>query len=517
MHTSSYNRREITVLRVRDCAKLGIPRRISLSRFALSAVLLAAIPLAAQAETGQLDASPGLFTVMAALNAVGYRAEWSSTANHPLRFAIQKELEKRQLASLPPLKEFFDKHRKRNDTLEISQYISFALSCSGPPNFDFTQRDVEIPPEVSAMRELSRLLANFYKEADIDGLWKRSQPAIDQYLARYHEPVTNAVLQVNGYMRQMTSGFKNRRFQIFVELQAAPNQIQTRSYSDDYTVVITPSAEPRIFDIRHAYLHYLLDPMATYNQEILNRKKSLVDHAMRAQALGDSFKEDYLLLVTESLIKAVEARLDHKPAGIDAALKEGYIFAPYFSEALPVYEKQESSMLRYYKDMVQAIDVVKEDKRLSNVQFDKEAAARPVVKAAAPAPPPPPTGAAKTLQDAEEAYTARDLDKARQLFLKVLQETGKSPMHATAYYGLGRIALLQKHLDEAERLFQKSLESDPEPFDKAWDLVYLGRLSIAADEKEQAARLLNSVLQLEGATDKAKEQARQLLQQISKQ
>ena len=90
---------------------------------------------------------------------------------------------------------------------------------------------------------MSRLLAAFYKEANIDDLWKRSQPAIDQYIARYHEPVTNAVLQVNGYMRQMTSGFKNRRFQIFIELQAAPNQIQTRSYSDNYTIVVTPSPD----------------------------------------------------------------------------------------------------------------------------------------------------------------------------------------------------------------------------------------------------------------------------------
>jgi len=167
--------------------------------------------------------------------------------------------------------------------------------------------------------------------------------------------------------------------------------------------------------------------------------------------------------------------------------------------------------------MVQAIDVYKEDKRLTGVEFNKESAARPAIKVPAPAPPPPPTGAAKTMQDAEEAYAARDLDKARDLYLKVLEQTDKKPMHATAYYGLGRISLLEKHLDEAERLFQKSLDSEPEPFDRAWDMVYLGRLAIAANEKEQAAKLLNGVLQLEGATDKAKEQARQLLQQISKQ
>ena len=357
----------------------------------LRLLLLAAVPaLAAPAETGQLDASPSLFTVMAAINAAGYKADWASTNNHPIRFAVQNELAKRNVPSLGPLKEFFESHRKRTDAQELSQYISFALSCSGPPTFEFNMRDVEIPPDAMTLRDLSRLLAAFYKEAEIEDLWKRSQPAIDQYIERYHEPVTNAVLQVNGYMRQMTSGFKNRRFQIFIELQAAPNQIQTRSYSDNYTIVVTPSPDTRIFDMRHAYLHYLLDPLATRNQEILDRKKGLVDHAMRAQALSDAYKEDYLLLVTESLIKAVEARLDKKPGVIQAALSEGYILAPYFAEALPVYEKQESSMYLYYPDMVKAIDLVKEDKRLTGVEFNKNTTERPPLKAPAPAPPPPP-------------------------------------------------------------------------------------------------------------------------------
>src|SRR4051794_27589685 len=298
---------------------------------------------------------------MAAINAAGYKADYSSPNNHGLRNAIQVEIAKHNVPSLGPLKEFFESHRKRTDSAELSQYISFALSCSGPPTFEIQMRDVEIPPDVSGLRDLPRLLTAFYKEANIEDLWKRSQPAIEQYISRYHEPVTNAVLQVNGYMRQMTSGFKNRRFQIFIELQAAPNQIQTRSYSDNYTIVVTPSPDTRVFDIRHAYLHYLLDPLATRNQEILNRKKSLVDHAMRAQALSDAYKEDYLLLVTESLIKAVESRLDHKPAALQDALKEGIILAPYFGEALPVYEKQESTMQLYYKEMIQAIDLVKED------------------------------------------------------------------------------------------------------------------------------------------------------------
>ena len=142
--------------------------------------------------------------------------------------------------------------------------------------------------------------------------------------------------------------------------------------------------------------------MATRFQEILNRKKGLGDHALRAQGLGDSFKEDFLLLATESLIKAVEARLDHKPEGIQEALLQGYILAPYFAEQLPVYEKQEQDMLLYYPQMVGAIDLVKEDARLSKVEFRKDTSTRPVVKGAAPPEPAPATGAAKTLDEAEK-------------------------------------------------------------------------------------------------------------------
>ena len=482
-------------------------------RLVSAIVLLSALPVGASAaEAGSIDANQSLFTVMAAINAVGYKADLSSPNNHPLRDAIQKELAKRQIPSLPGIKDFFDRHRRRTDSQELSQYVSFALSCAGPPNFNFALRDVDIPPDAATMKELSGLLAKFYTEADIPDLWKRSQPAIEQYIARYHEPVTNAVLQTNLYLRQMTSGFKGRTFRVIIELQAAPNQIQTRSYSDDYAIVVSPSPELRTFDIRHGYLHYVLDPLSTRNQEILNRKKSLVDHAMRAQALGDSYKEDYLLLVTESLIKVVESRLDHKPAMVQEALNEGYILAPYFAEALPVYEKQESSMALYYKEMVQAIDVVKEDKRLTNVEFAKAPAARPAVPVASVAPPPP-TGAAKTMQEAEAAYTARDLGKAKKLFLQILEQTDNKQTHASAYYGLGRTALLEKDLDAAERLFQKSLDSGPDAFDMAWDHVYLGRLALAAGEKDAAAKHFQTALQLEGATEKARQEAQQGLQQ----
>src|SRR6185312_5128786 len=245
------------------------------------------------------------------------------------------------------------------------------------------------------------------------------------------------------YMRQPTAGLSRSRFQILLELLAEPNQVQSRSYGLLYTVVVTPSPDTRIADIRHAYLHYVLDPLATHYADILERKKGISDHAFRARALSDTFKQDFLELASESLIKAVEARLDHTPASVGQALRQGYILTPYFAEQLPLYEKQELDMVAYYKDMAQSIDVAKEEERLSKVVFDSQRTPQHLVPVQAPAPPPL-TGAAKTLKDAQDAYDAHDLDQSKKLYLDVLQQTDVKDIHAEAYFGLAHIAALQK-------------------------------------------------------------------------
>jgi tetratricopeptide (TPR) repeat protein len=484
-----------------------------LNRLVLPAILAVAfVARADQPELGQLDASPTLFTVMAAINAAGYDADVSSPNNHPLRDAIRAELAKRKIPSLPALKDFFQAHKRRTDTEELSQYISFALTASGPPSFAIKKRDVEVPPDVTGMMELSGLLEAFYKEANIDDLWRRSQPSIDQYIQRYHSPVVDSVLAVNAYLRQQTSGFRGRHFQIFVELQSAPNQVQTRSYGDEYFIVIAPSPEPRTFDVRHAYLHYLLDPLATRSQETLNRKKPLMDQAQRARALPDAFKEDFLLLATESLIKAIEARLDHSADGVQQALLQGYILTPYFAEQLPVYEKQEQSMLLYYPELVGKIDNYRENTRLDRVNFNTEAPSKMVRSETHEVDPPALTGAAKTLDDAEKLYVRRDLEKSKNTFLEVLKQTDQKPQQAAAYYGLGRIALLQKDPETAEKLLLKAKDLEPDPFVKGWTLVYLGKLSLASGDPPAAAKYLNEALKVEGASQKAREEATKSLQ-----
>jgi tetratricopeptide (TPR) repeat protein len=196
---------------------------------------------------------------------------------------------------------------------------------------------------------------------------------------------------------------------------------------------------------------------------------------------------------------------------VDEALREGYILTPYFAEQLPLYEKQQQSMRIYFPDMVNAIDLRKEERRIQNVQFAAQAHVRKA-KGIAAAPPPELSGARKTLEDAENLYDHRDLDKAKQAYTRLLQETEEAPLHASSYYGLARIAVLQRDPELAERLFQKAVESSPEPQVRAWSEVYLGRLSDAAGERAEAMKHYQEALAVEGGSAMARDAAQKGLQ-----
>jgi tetratricopeptide (TPR) repeat protein len=483
-----------------------------LSRFLLVAALVLAHTAPAAPETGELDASPALFTVLAALNASGFDAELNSPNNHPLRMAVRNQLAQKNLPSIQALRTFFENHRQTTPTAELSQYISYALVVDGPPNFEYRVRAVEIPPDVVPLEGLSTLLARFYAEAGIEQLWTQSQPAFEEAIARYHEPVSNAVLQANAYLRNPTAGYLGRRFQIYIDLLAPPNQIHARSYGTDYFVVVSASAEPQTNDIRHGYLHYLLDPLATKYAQEIGKKRGLADHAQRAQALEPVYKEDFLLLLTESLIKAVEARLDPKPQLAREALEDGYVLTPFFSDHLPVYEKQPQAMRLYFPEMIEAIDLKKEDEMLAKVQFSETPRVRHA-KLPPRAAEVELTGVQKTIQEAEALYGSRDLDRAKEKFLLVLRETSDSPLHARAYYGLARIAVLQRNPEVGDQMFRKALESSPEPYVKAWVLVYLGRLADAAGERAEAVKYYEEALKVEKASLAARRAAENEIKQ----
>ncbi len=488
--------------------------------FAFAACLAALVPpslLVAQQQTqqGQLDGSEALFTVIAGIDAARYDPNVDYSAQSPVRNQVRDAIVKWHLASVDALKKFLADHHQEDPEADLDQYISFALSLQGPPDFQFWMEPQEVPPDVRKLDGLNELIAGFYREAGIHELWKQVQPDLEAAIEAYHTGVVQAVLQANAYLRNPTSGFRGRRFQVYLNLLGPPNQVQTRSYADNYYVVVTPSPQPQLDEIRHAYLHYLLDPLSLRYFDQWGRDKALADYAQPAPALDVSYKNDFMLLATECVIKAVESRLASaakRQALVSESLTQGFVLVPALAEGLAVYEKQPESLRNYFPDLLGHIDLEREDRRLQRVQFAAEAPVHAIREAPAP-PPPVLSPSAKTLAEAENQYADRNLPAARAGYQKVLEEPGENSVHARAYYGLARIAALDRNPELAEKLFEKTLQMSPDDETRSWAYLYLGRLSDAAGEREQAEKNYRAALAVPGAPEQVKTAAQKGLAQ----
>jgi tetratricopeptide (TPR) repeat protein len=197
---------------------------------------------------------------------------------------------------------------------------------------------------------------------------------------------------------------------------------------------------------------------------------------------------------------------------IDKDVREGYILTPFFNEQLALYEKQPESMKLFFPEMVRALNVRHEIKRLAGVQFTKETAEPTPVKTAAPPPEPPSSRAAQTAIEADAYYAKQDLSNARRLYQLALEQPGSSEDHSKAYFGLAHVALLQHDPETADQLFRKTLESSPDADRKAWSCYYLGKLSDAAQEHDEAVKWYQKAVSVEGAPPKAVESARRGLE-----
>jgi len=113
-------------------------------------------------------------------------------------------------------------------------------------------------------------------------------------------------------------------------------------------------------------------------------------------------------------------------------------------------------------------------------------------------------------------YSGKDYDRAKQAYLKDIEQTSERSVHARAYYGLARIAVLEKDPELGERLFQKVLDSGADPWTTAWTHVYLGRLSDIAGNRDEAAKHYQAALSVEGASAAARHAAQQGIQQSFK-
>ncbi len=465
----------------------------------LLAFALPPLPAQEPAEENQLDTDVRMFTVMAAINVAGYDDGVGARGDSPVRQAVRRRLESFDGPSKKLLQTAYEQFRLRDPAENLSQFVTYALLCQGPPTFDlYADLPTDLPPDVRPIRSLGPILQQFYREADIESLWLEHQPAYEEELLRYQTALAPMLIRTAGYLRIGPQSREFQGFKVWIDLMGAPNALNTRLYGGNMQVVAHPSDTIHLTEIRHAFLMHLLDRLSIRNREVVAGKQVLSRFAFFAPALDDTYKEDFELLVTKSLVKAVEARLDHRDAeaakpAVEQALREGYILTPYFYEALAKYEETTQIMNNFYTEMIEGIDVKKEAARLQNVKFAEPAEI-------SPSQPVEPRRIElslldKKLQQAEFLFREEMFVEAQQAFVAAIELAGGR--NAQAEYGLGRVAAQEGEAELAiEHFLVAANLAVDEPHIRAMSHIYVARISDIMGERDAAIEHYNLAQQV---------------------
>ena len=479
----------------------------------LAVVLFAPTGFAQNRPQVSLETSETLFTVLAAINTCGYDQELN--ASDPLRTQIRSEVAKAVANTagaqdvIAPMCGFYRQHQATEAARDLSQYVSLALYLEEPPTFASKVKQTDLPPDAAALADIVPMMQAFYQKIGLHAIWERHRARYTELTEIYHDPLAKMTFDTEIYLKLPSSGYLGRQFTVYLDAMGAPSQTNARNYGSDYYVVISPTSSTTIKmqQIRHTYLHYLLDPLAMKNGSSFKRLEPVLLDVKMAP-MDEAFKSNISLLVTECLVRAIEERLTKIPEaeraqGIDEADKEGYVLTRYFYDALVKFEKDPVGMRDAYASLVGSIDVGKEMKRASQVQFSGEAAPELLHLAG--------RRNEHLLLNAERRLAAGDPETAQKLAQQALDEQEEDSGHAL--FILAEVATANRDMDGARKYFEQALQTAHEPKVIAWSHIYLGRIFDLKEDRFAALDQYRAALDAAGAVPEAKVAARRGLEQ----
>lgn len=389
--------------------------------------------------------------------------------------------------------QFYKDHQQSDAAHDLAQYVSLGLYLNDPPSFAPRIREADLPPDATYVLGAVPLLQQFYRTAGVNQLWEKHQPAYQALIEKFHDPVATVLLSTDLYLRLQLSGYLGRQFIIYIEPMAAPSAINARNYGDDYFLALSPAGtDLKLAAIRHTYLHYVLDPYALKRANSLKKLEPLL-LALKTSPMDESFKNDVSLLVTECLIRAIEARTmpgtgkeaeAAREKAADAAEHEGFTLTPYFYNQLVAFEKGPAGVKDSYADWIYNIDLGRETKRAAQTEFAKQAAPELLHT--------PQPRKASLLDVAELRLSNHDAPAAAQLAHQALDEKQEDP--ARALFILARAAAASGDMQEALSYFQRTIDIAREPRMVAWSHIYLGRIMDIREQRDAALQQYRAAL-----------------------
>ena len=469
--------------------------------------------------TVSVDGSEAMFTTICALLAAGFESNVSSDNWTAFRAQMRERLRQQQGPAVEAVREFYRQHELRDPGATLSRYLWFGLVSGPAPAFQPVLRRDELPPEIVALEGFSEILSNYYQEQKIGQLWRQVQPIYSREVERLHGPVSQVVFVASGYLREILEPSGPRTFAIVVE-PLVGRITNVRNFGDHYALVLSGGEEIPADVVRHAFLHFLLDPLPMMYPHVTAVKRPLFEKAAAAPRLAPELKDDYASYFAECTVRAVELKLKRmSPGEREAAMsrddEDGYVLVKPLFGALPKFENSEPSMKLFFPDLVRAVDMGAETKRLAAVKFAPAETAKPEDETAseevarrrnaAPTTVPNDAEVITALTEGERRIAEKNPRAAEASFQKVLT---KYPDQARAWYGIGLVALLDHDAARAKQVFGRLTAGEhaatQDPMVLAWSHVYLARIYDDEGNPEVAKMEYQSVLSVEGGPEQAK-------------
>jgi len=458
-----------------------------------------------------LDTNETLFAVLAAMNTCGYDS--ALNASDAQRLNIRAEVERNLQGSddartaQATMCEWYQAHRGRDTQHDLSQYVSLALYLQGPPHFLPKGKEDEMPPDAAPIAGFGAVLERFYDKGGLHGIWERHRANYAALVERYHVPLAKMVFDNDIYLKMQSGGYLGRTFTIYLDFLGDPSQANARNYGSDYYVVLFPSPDPssraplKMEEIRHAYLHYLLDPLAEKHFSAIKRIEPLLQSVKRAP-LEESFKSDMSLLVTECLVRAIEIRTmgskqtaeAMRTQAVDDVVKQGYILTRYFYNALVKFEKDPAGLRAAYGDILDGIDIKAEQRAASEIQYANVTAPELVQLSR--------LEDRRMLGTAEKRLAAGDAKGAQELAQQALDK--KIGDQGRALFILAQVAVANKNREVALDNFRKAIQETKDPKVVGWSHVYLGRILDMKEDREAAMKEYQAALTAGGGLPEVK-------------
>ncbi len=460
-----------------------------------------------------LQNSEALFDIAAALNACGYD-QGLATAD-PVRQEVREQVNQALQASADArdaheqICTFIEQHRLSDSGSDLAQYISLALYVSPPPELTPSAEGAEMPPDASGVENILPLLRRFSQLVDLHLIWLKVRPQYDKQLSQLHDSLTKMIDDTGIYLKTPAGITSGRRFLVVIEPLLDPAQTNARVYGADYVVVASPvKGAIHMREVRHAYLHYQIEPLLYARATVLDRLLPFLK-TVKDSPLDYTYRSDIVALVVECMIRAVEARTmdtgvtiykiaadtrrsdlesatHQHNASVEAAeavrrravqqsMADGYVLTEYFYNAFAAFERQPQSFKESIGEMVYGMDVSQQLSRVKSITFNQERSSDVVHRS---------PRELRGLDLAEMKLMKGDTDGAGALAQQSV--TDKSGDPARANFILARVAIMHRDVPGAQHDFEETIRLSKDPRMLAWSHIYLGRIYDIQDQRDQA-------------------------------